>query len=104
MSDVVKVESLEQLVETIADHERVVVKFTAPSRCAPCRALAPHYVKAAEAAGDDLTFVSVDIDNVPEAAVEYGVQGVPTVVLFEDGNRARDIKERTAVRLLAEID
>ena len=102
MSDITKIESQSDLEWLLNDNERVVLKFTAPSWCAPCRALAPHYAKAAEAS-HDVVFASVDIDEHPEIALEYSVMAVPTVALFENGERVRDLRGRTAVKLISEL-
>jgi len=104
LSEVVEVETLDELnTIIIGSGQPVVVDFAAPAWCIPCQRFAPHYEKAAEAV-DGVTFVHVDIDKVPDAAVEYAVQGVPTVVLFENGERKRDLKERTAIKFINEIN
>lgn len=65
--------------------------FTQPATCAPCRAFKPHWDRAA-AEVDDINFVYLDLDTLPEAMVEYGIQRVPTVKLFENGTFVRDVK------------
>jgi thioredoxin-like negative regulator of GroEL len=104
------IEDHEELKALFADDRyQVVVDFTAPSWCRPCQQFAPHYDKAAESAkfqSDVLgrtKFVAVDVDKAPWAMVGYGVQGVPTVTLFRGGESIATLKERTAVKLLAEI-
>jgi thioredoxin-like negative regulator of GroEL len=61
----------------------------------------PAFEKAAEQV-DGPTFVEVDVDKVPEVVVEYGVQGIPTVHQWIDGER-RDLRERRLIPLIAEI-
>lgn len=80
-----------------------MVKFTAPAWCVPCQRFAPVYKTTAEYDKTDTTFLSVDVDNAPWAMADYGVQGVPTVVLFENGERVRDLKERTAIKFMSEL-
>jgi len=103
LAEVLDITDAGELKDLLDTTERVVVKFTAPSWCVPCQRFAPHF-KAAAAQRDDVTFVSVDVDNADWAMVDYGVRGVPTVVLFEDGERVRDLKERTAIKFLSELD
>jgi thioredoxin 1 len=62
----------------------VLVEFGAPW-CGPCKLLEPVLV---EMAGDYLgkvDFFTVDVDQSPELAMQYGVMGVPTVIIFREG-------------------
>lgn len=102
MSEVINVTDERILEDILSAHDRVVVKFTAPAWCRPCQQFAPVF-KAVASEVDGVKFVSVDVDNAPWAMANYGVQGVPTVVLFEGGSRSRDLKERTALKFLQEL-
>jgi thioredoxin 1 len=97
----IDVYSLEQFRELISSNDRVVVKYWA-SWCTPCKRLAPHYKALAEAS-HDVVFLNVDIDECQDIALEYSVMAVPTVALFENGEWVRDLKERTAVKLISEL-
>jgi thioredoxin 1 len=62
----------------------VLVEFGAPW-CGPCKLLEP---VLAEMAGDyagRVEFLTVDVDQSPGLAMQYGVMGVPTVILFRGG-------------------
>ena len=102
MAEVLDITDKGELQDLIDTEPRVVVKFTAPAWCRPCQQFAPHFKSASEKS--DATFVAVDVDNADWAMVDYGVRGVPTVVLFENGERVRDLKERTALKLLSELE
>lgn len=54
--------------------------------CGPCRALAPLLERAAGAYGDRIRFLKVNIDHSPEVAEAYRVEGVPTLLIFQDGH------------------
>jgi thiol-disulfide isomerase/thioredoxin len=91
LSDVVWIHSQEDLESVIAEGGRVVVDFTAPAWCVPCQRFAPHYERAASTV-EDIKFLAVDVDLVPEVIVEYNVRGVPTVKLYDDGEYVRDVQ------------
>lgn len=59
---------------------RTLIKFYA-SWCMPCKAMSPVVDKLASSF--DIPLVEIDIDDVPEAAAEWGVGSVPTVLLID---------------------
>lgn len=101
LSDVREITELVDLDTTIAENSEVVIRFTAPW-CGPCRQLAPHIEKVAEKR-PETTFVYVDVDKAPWAVVEFGIQSVPQVVLYRDGDYDRHLTGRTAVQILSEL-
>lgn len=48
--------------------------------------------------------IRADVDENPQLAVEFGVQGVPTLIAFKDGEDVGYVKSRTAVALVKEIN
>ncbi|KFJ13196.1 thioredoxin [Delftia acidovorans] len=54
--------------------------------CGPCRAMAPVYQAVAAAKQDQIGFGEVDLDQSPDLAARYGVQSIPTVLLFKNGH------------------
>jgi thioredoxin 1 len=81
----VHVESEAHLNELVADHDVVLVDFYA-DWCGPCQMLEP--VVESIAAETAATVAKVDVDALQGLAREYGVQGVPTLFLFADGEPA----------------
>jgi thioredoxin 1 len=53
--------------------------------CAPCRAVAPVVEELAAAYQDKITFRKLDIDSNPATPTQYGVRGIPTLILFRNG-------------------
>lgn len=62
----------------------VLVDFWA-EWCGPCKTIAPVLEEIAEERGEKLTIVKLDVDTNPQWAMEYGVMGIPTMLLFKDG-------------------
>jgi thioredoxin 1 len=71
-----------ELTETFGTHKVVLVDFYA-DWCGPCQMLEP--VVKDVAAETDAAVAKVDVDTNQRLASEYGVQGVPTLILFADG-------------------
>ena len=77
---------------TSADFERealeveglVLVDFWA-AWCPPCRRLAPTLDALAGAYEGQVTVLKVDVDEAPEVSARYGIQSIPTLILFRDG-------------------
>lgn len=54
--------------------------------CGPCKAIAPILEEIATEYADRLKLAKLNIDDNPNAAVRYNVRGIPTLMLFRNGN------------------
>ncbi len=62
----------------------VLVDFWA-EWCGPCKALSPVLDEIAGEMGNKIKVVKVNIEDAPEAPTKYNVRGVPTLILFKNG-------------------
>lgn len=78
---VVKIENND--MTEVEKSKLAVVDFSA-TWCGPCKMLAPVFHELAEEMGD-VDFFNADVDENQALAEKYGIQGVPTVLVFKDG-------------------
>jgi thioredoxin 1 len=81
----------------------VIVDFTA-SWCPPCRALAPVFEKLSQTYAGKLRFARMDTDENLQTPVRVGVQGMPTLVLFANGQPVGRLVGPHPARLQLGID
>ena len=70
--------------EVLRSEKPVVADFWAPW-CGYCRRLAPAIDRLESEYGDKLKFVKIDTDDNAALADEYGVDTIPTLIVFRDG-------------------
>ena len=65
-----------------------LVDFNAPW-CAPCRAQEPAIKKLAATYRDRAAIIEINIDQHNSLPTEYGVQSIPTLIIFKDGKEIK---------------
>ncbi len=53
--------------------------------CMPCKMMAPVLDRVAEAFADRLTVAKINVDDEQALAVQYGIQSIPALLLFKNG-------------------
>ena len=85
MTTAVTEQSFEE--EVLQSEKPVIVDFWA-EWCGPCHAVAPVLDRIVEERNGDLKLVKVNIDEQPGLSHRYGVQSIPTMILFKNGEPA----------------
>ena len=74
------------------DLDRVMLKSKTPMLvdfwaewCGPCRTLAPIVEAIAEQYGEAARVFKLNVDDSPAVVQRYGIEGIPTLILFQDG-------------------
>ena len=68
----------------VKDHPKVVVDCWA-DWCGPCRKLGPVIKELAGAHKGEIAFGKLDVDENDKVADQFGVRGIPTLLVFQDG-------------------
>ena len=85
MATTVTEQSFEE--EVLQSEKPVIVDFWA-EWCGPCHAVAPVLDRIVEESNGDLKLVKVNIDEQPALSQRFGVQSIPTMILFKNGEPA----------------
>jgi len=77
---------METFKDVISGDRLVLVDFFA-TWCGPCKAMHPVLENLKDQLGDRLRIIKVDVDKYGQTAMEYGIQSVPTLMLFRNGQQ-----------------
>ena len=88
---------------TAANFEEEVLKASTPvlvdfwaEWCGPCRMLAPTIEAVAKQYRSSASVVKLNVDDNPQSAANYGIKGIPTMILFNKGKEVERIVGVTA--------
>ncbi|WOK37005.1 thioredoxin TrxA [Sphingomonas sp. C3-2] len=73
--------------DVISAEGPVLVDFWA-EWCGPCKMIGPSLEELSDELGEKVTIAKLNIDDNPDAPAKYGVRGIPTMILFKNGQPA----------------
>lgn len=94
--------------EVLNSDKPVLVDFWA-EWCGPCHMIAPHVKAIAEEYDESLRVAKLDVDDNPAVPGRYGIVGIPTLMLFKEGEVVERItgalpKDRIVAQILPHLD
>ncbi|MGD2177938.1 MAG: thioredoxin [Anaerolineae bacterium] len=90
MTDMLQVTDSTFEGEVLQANKPTLVDFWA-EWCGPCKMVAPVVEEIAEEHRDKMRVAKMDVDSNRQTPMQYGIQGIPTLILFKDGEEAARI-------------
>lgn len=91
MADLILHPTENEFSDLLSNNKIVLVDFWA-TWCGPCKMIAPIIEQLANQYEGKVTVAKVDVDKENSLAQKYGVQSIPTILIFKDGNEvAREV-------------
>ena len=77
---------MEKFNQIIQGQTPVVVDFSA-EWCGPCKMMAPILQQLKSQLGDQVRILKIDVDHNQQIAMQYQIRNVPTLMIFQNGER-----------------
>ena len=84
MSKIIEIIDRTEFIEIVNSDKPTLVDFYA-TWCGPCKMFAPILHEFSLEIGEKANVVKVDVDACGQLATEYGVQSIPTIMVFKNG-------------------
>lgn len=103
-SNIIHIDDNSFETEVIESSTPVLVDFWA-QWCGPCKAIAPILDEIAQKYSGKIKVAKIDVDNNPATPPKFGVRGIPTLILFKDGQvKATQVGLLSKAELMSFID
>ncbi|KAF9356629.1 Cytoplasmic thioredoxin isoenzyme 2 [Mortierella sp. AD094] len=96
------IESREEYEKTLFSNKKVVIQWSAVW-CSHCKAIAPTLAQF-DRDYEDITFIKVDIDDLPDVSEEAGLRAMPTIHFFHNGEKFDELVGADNTRLLEQVN
>ncbi len=80
--------------------EKVVLLDFWAEWCGPCKMIAPMVDELAHEYDGRVKFAKVNVDDNPKTAMEYGIKGIPTMLIFKNGKPVKQVVGAVAKSVL----
>ena len=102
MNSIEEILGKEELEKVLLNNSLTLVDFYA-SWCVPCKMQTPLLLEFNEEMAGKVKIIKVDVDQNPELANKFGVQSIPTIILFQNGEQKEKTVGLTTKATLSEI-
>lgn len=105
MSDNIHAVTDENFEEEVLNSDQPVLVDYWAEWCGPCKMIAPILEEIAAEYGDKIKIAKLNIDENQNTPPKYGIRGIPTLMIFKDGNvEAQKVGAVSKSQLAAFID
>jgi thioredoxin 1 len=93
-------EEVQKFIDNEAEGGKLVVLYFTANNCPPCKMIAPTYVELSESEEfeNEVLFLKVNVNDSPETAAEYNVDGWPTFLFIKNGKVLSEMVGGNAAR------
>lgn len=88
MSGLINLNEITFQEKVIESKEKIIVDFWA-EWCGPCKLLSPILEEVSNAL--NIKIYKVNVDENPSLAGQFGIKSIPTIVIFDDGVRVKEV-------------
>ncbi|KPM45318.1 hypothetical protein AK830_g1158 [Neonectria ditissima] len=87
------IKSSQEFKELVDSTSKAVLVDCFATWCGPCKAISPVLEKLSDdpAFSNNIDFIKIDVDDLPELSAELGIRAMPTFMIFKNGEKADEL-------------